>query len=398
MSDELQEYLNLFFELENPVFFSLFLALVLFVFIIFVYKLIIAPLRKIHLIEKNELELKNIKLMALFAELDPNPLLRIDKKGIIIHSNDAAKELANISIDGKNIREIIPSINFSFKEYIEGDKSVVVSQTINKKFYSILFRGISYLNIAQIYFDDLTERKHFEEELNRSRGKLSELSGHLRDTLEDERQRIARELHDSIGGQLHFIRMKIENNGLSNAKGISEGDHKKLLNSVETSISELKEIINNLKPKVLHDMGLGLALKILVKNISVETGISGTINISGDETRLDKKLELALYRLSQEAINNIVKHSQAKEFNIQLLYGKIFTKLLISDDGVGFEPDKATKVKSDSGFGLLNMEERVKAYNGKLKIDSSPGSGTILIIEIPKNINEQQKNQNSYSR
>lgn len=380
MPDESQEYLRLLFDLENPIYFSIFLTFTLFILLIFVYKYIVSPLRKKHLLEKKELELKNIQLMALFAELDPNPLIRVDKNGLIIHSNDAAKFLINRNqAEGNKILTVLPSINFQVKTAIQKDQSIVFNEVINNKFYSIHFKGISYLNIAQIYFSDLTERKKFEEELQLSKAQLRELSGHLRDTLEDERQRIARELHDSIGQNLHLIRMKLQNNG------IAEKDRDTLLTSIEVSINELKEIIFNLKPKILEDMGIGVALKTLVKKISEETGISGSADISGNEVRLDEKLELTLYRLTQETLSNIVKHSMAKEFNIQLIYKIDFVSLLISDDGIGFDFNNTGNKNYTSGFGLLNMQERIKTYNGKLKIDSAPGSGTVTIIEIPKN-------------
>jgi signal transduction histidine kinase len=384
MADDLREYLKLLFDLGNPLYFSILLTVTIFLLIFFFFRYVITPLRKKHLIEKKELELKNIKLMALFAELDPNPLLRINSEGIIIHLNDAAKNLReNTPIEGEKIDKIVSSINFSIADYIKNDRSVTLTETINRHFYSILFRGISYLNIAQIYFDDLTERKQFEEELESSKVKLRELSEHLRDTLEDERQRISRELHDGVSQNLHLIRLKLKTVEESQ-KGISEKDYKTLFKSIETSINELKEIIYNLKPKNLEEIGLGPSLKILTKRISDETGINGTIDIYGSEERLSKKLELTLYRLTQEALSNIVKHSRAKEFNIQMVNNRDIIKLLISDDGIGFDPTNIKKNSGSSGFGLLNMQERINTYKGKLKIDSSNGGGTVIITEIPK--------------
>ncbi len=385
MADDPKEYLKLIFDLGNPVYYSIFLTATLFVLTFLFYKYIITPIRKKHLIEKKELELKNIKLMALFAELDPNPLIRIDSDGIIIHTNDAAKGLTkDSSIDGKKIGDVLLSIDFNIKNYIEKDESTVIYRVINDKFYSIVFKGISYLNIAQIYFDDLTDRKRFEEELQLSRKKLSELSEHLRDTLEDERQRIARELHDSIGQNLYLIRLKLQGDGESVERSLSNDDLKTLLNSVEISINELKEIIFNLKPKILDEMGLGISLKMLAQKISKETGISGTVDIYGADERFDKKLELTSYRLAQEALSNIVKHSKAKVFNIQLVNKSDSLKLIISDDGIGFDLNSNPKHKQYSGFGLLNMQERINTYNGKLKIDSSIENGTVIIAEIPK--------------
>ncbi len=323
--------------------------------------------------------------MALFAELDPNPLIRITPDGIIIHLNDAAKNLEkDTPLLGENINKILPSITFSLEECIRREQSVVLTETINNKFYSIIFKGVSNLDIAQIYFDDLTVRKQFEEELEFSKVKLRELSVHLRDTLEDERQRIARELHDGIGQNLHLIRLKLKTIEESKAKGFSETDYNTLFNSIEGSINELKEIIYNLKPKNLDEIGLGASLKILAKRISEETGIKGTIDIYGSEERLNKKLELTLYRIAQEALSNIVKHSRAKEFNIQIMNDKDIIKLIISDDGVGFDPAHTIHKSSSSGFGLLNMQERIGSYNGRIKIDSSEGNGTLIITEIPK--------------
>ena len=207
---------------------------------------------------------------------------------------------------------------------------------------------------------------------------------HLRDTLEDERQRIARELHDGIGQNLHFIRLKLKNFEESQTKNFSEIDYNILFSSIENSISELKEIIYNLKPKNLDEIGLGASLKILIKRISEETGIKGTADIYGTEERLNKKLELTLYRIAQEAISNIVKHSSATEFNIQIIYEDDTIKLIISDDGIGFDPAHTNHKSNSSGFGLLNMQERIGSYNGKLKIDSSKGNGTLIITEVPR--------------
>ena len=385
MADDFSEYFRLLSDLGNPVYYSLFLTITIFVLIFLFFKYVLFPLRKKHIVEKKELELKNVRLMALFAELDPNPLIRVNADGIVIHINDAAKNLGkDAPIVGEKINKIIPSINFPIDDCIKSDHSIVLTETINDKFYSIIFRGISYLNIAQIYFDDLTERKQFEEELQSSKVKLRELSEHLRNTLEDERQRIARELHDGVGQNLHLIRLKLKTIEESQSKDFSEKDYATLFNSIESSITELKEIIYNLKPKNLDEIGLGPSLRILTKRISDETGIKGSIDIYGSEERLNKRLELTLYRLTQEALSNIVKHSMAKEFNIQVMNNKEIIKLLISDDGIGFDPADTNSKSNSSGFGLLNMQERISTYNGKLKIDSSQGNGTVIITEIPK--------------
>ena len=163
------EYLKFLFNLNNPIYFAIiFTVLIIFVFYIF-QKYILFPKVKKHNVQLKEIELKNTKLMALFSELDPEPLIRIDIKGIIILTNEAAKEVIKTSsLVGLSIKDIIPKIDFSIEDFIRNDKIKVVSHTFNKKYFSITFKGISFLNIAQLYFTDLTKRKLFEEKLNSS--------------------------------------------------------------------------------------------------------------------------------------------------------------------------------------------------------------------------------------
>jgi signal transduction histidine kinase len=384
MLNEIKEYLDSLFRLDNPIYFSVFLAITLFVLIFIFYKYILLPVQKKYYMEKRELELKNVKLMALFAELDPNPLIRINAKGKIIHTNDAAKKLdGSVSIEGKDIHEILPQINFPIKESIKEEKSISFTETINNKYYSILFRGIPYLEIAQIYFSDLTERKQYEEELRISRARLKELSKHLQNTLEEERQRIARELHDGVGQNLLLFRLKLRQLEQLVSDRIDKKEYDLLIESVENSIQELKTISHVLKPKILEELGLVPALSFLCNRISRESNIYGSIDVSGREERLNGKSEVMLYRLTQEALNNIVKHSRAKIFNVQLMYGYESIKLIISDDGIGFEPDDLRTQESLAGMGLINMQERIEEFKGKLKIDSAPGNGTVVIVEIP---------------
>jgi len=380
MNKELNEYVDLFFSYDNPVYYSIILALSLFVLVYVFYKYIILPLQKKHILEKQELELKNARLMALFAELDPDPVIRIDTDGKIIHSNDAAKKLNNlIELDGRNVREILPQINFPVTDYIRNNQTQNFFHAIDGKYYSILFRGTSYLDIAQIYFRDLTERKKFEEELEESRKRLKDLSAHLQDKLEEERQRISRELHDSVGQNLLLIKLRLQNINLNFIKSVEKVEYSNLIETLENSIKELKSISYDLKPRILEEMGLGPALTSLCNKISKESGIKGSIEfVDLNDERFNTKMEISFYRIVQEALNNIVKHSKAEVFDIQLINNKEKIRLLISDDGVGIFNSHR------NGLGLINMKERVENYNGKFKIDSSQERGTLIIVEIPK--------------
>lgn len=377
MNSDLEKYISFLFSFDNPVFYSIFLmSTILFIIIVFV-KYVVIPLQQKHLLEKKELELKNTRLMALFSELDPDPVFRIDLKGKIIFSNNAAKNLSE-SFDGKYFHELFPSIEIDIQDSIQNNRSYSFYKSMNNKYFSILVQGISFLNIAQIYLNDITERKIYEDKLIDYQNKLRELSNHLQIKIEEERQRIARELHDGIGQNILIIKMMLQkyahyfNNG-------SYNDYLEAVLLLETTVGELKRISYKLKPKLLEEMGLAPALKALCNTISTESKIKGNVDILQPEKRLDNMLEISLYRITQEILNNIVKHSKAKIFDMQLINSSNCVKLVISDDGIGFDPEMK---KNSTGMGLLNIRERVDAFRGKLKVESSE-TGTIFYIEIP---------------
>lgn len=377
-SRELSQYTKLLFSLNDPVYYTILFIILLFILLYFIFKYIVFPLQRKHLAEKHELELKNARLMALFAELDPDPVIRIDINGIIIFSNDSAKQLLPDELTGKSIREIIPQIYFPIDDYIKSDKSKNITHSFNSRNYSILFRGISSLDIAQIYFHDITEKIEYEN-------RLKDLSNNLQNKIEEDRMRIARELHDGIGQNLLLLKMSlIKNYHDILLKTGKESTFNETINSLESTIKELKSILFNLKPSILEEMGLGPSLTSLVNKISDGSNVKGSLNIFGLEKRMDKKLELTLYRIVQEAINNILKHSEATEFSIQLIQKNDMIRILISDDGVGFQ---SANKKTNGGLGLINIRERVESYRGNFKIDASPGYGTLLIVEIPLELN-----------
>ena len=374
MSNELNQYLKLLFSLNDPIIYSIVFTVLLFILLYLIFKHIVRPMQRKYNDEKAELELKNARLMALFAELDPDPVIRINLQGEIIYmNNSAAKLVKDEKLEGRRIREIIPQINFPVENYIRSDKSKNVTHSLNSKNYSILFKGISSLEIAQLYFHDITEKIEHEN-------KLRELSSALQNKIEEDRQRIARELHDDIGQNLLILKMNLINKYRDIIKNAGmEKEFQESIDSLQKILLELKIILYDLKPPVLEELGLIMALSSLINKISGVGLLKGSLNVIGFEERLNPKLEIALFRIVQEAINNILKHSYAKEFSVQLIKQNNILKMLIYDDGIGFNSNNG---KSD-GFGLLNIKERVENFKGVFKIDSSNNGGTLLVVEIP---------------
>ncbi|MDR3610176.1 MAG: histidine kinase [Ignavibacteriaceae bacterium] len=378
MKRDIDYYLTLFRNLDNPVYYSIIFVVLLYFLLIVIHKYLILPLKKKHLLERKELESENLKMLETFAEYDPNPIIRIDESGDIMDLNKAARKLFNISpVNHINIRDFFPEININFKEEISKNSKLQLNAAFRERHLLINFFGISFLRRAQIYFLDVTERTNQELMTKESEKKFRSLSFYLQDYLETERQRIGLELHDVIGQNLFLLKLKFDE-ASKNFNDFKENSNS-IVNSLDSTINELRNIMFDLKPRNLDDFGLDYAVEKLSDHISKSSKQNGIVDIIGKSKRLDNEVELHMFRIIQECLTNIIRHSKATEYKIQLWYSESSLKVYISDNGVGFDIDKVDKNKN---FGLFNMSERIKALNGKLTVNSS-SEGTLLLFEIP---------------
>ncbi len=368
---------------QNPIYISFLIVFFILGLVYFVYRFGIQPAREVIKREKDNLELKSARIMAQFAELDPDPVIRLDSSGLIIETNLAAKKVFyDENLKNKNISDILPILNFEPAKPIKTETKMF-SHKIGNRFFSILYRGDADLKIAQLYFRDTTEAKNYEKELLNYQTKLKNLSESLQEFIEQERRLIARSLHDSIGQSLSFLRIRF-----LRMKEISDPESsyffQESITSIEAIIKELKEISQTLKPRDLEELGLRIALRNMIDKICSEINIYGELNMSDEDIRFDEKIEINIYRIVQEALTNLVKHSNATSFSVQLMSNNKFIRIIITDDGIGFDikGDQSGNINK-YGMGLLNMKERAESMNGKFKIDSSPGNGTMLVFEIP---------------
>ncbi|MCK5077375.1 MAG: sensor histidine kinase, partial [Calditrichia bacterium] len=195
----------------------------------------------------------------------------------------------------------------------------------------------------------------------------------LIESREKERKRIAGELHDSLGQNLLIVSNEIKqyliqpDNEMEDLKHASQTIHE--------SINEVREIAYNLHPHQLDRLGLTKAIKSVVSKISRSSDINFTLDMDEIDSIFPKEQEIHFYRIIQEALNNIMKHSHAKDVQIKIRTGDVL-EVVIKDNGKGFEQS----VKS--GFGLTEMKERVKMINGTLEIVSQIDVGTEVKIEI----------------
>jgi len=208
----LDKYFDLIFSIYNPIYLSIFIFLIIILLLFISYRYIYNPLLKKHKKEKESLELKSAKLLALFSELDPSPIVRIDRSGNVIGSNKSAANTFKITNSTDySIQNILNGFSLNIDKLILNNQSKVITQEINSRFYEINFHGISLLDSAQLYFYDLTEKKNYEVQMTTYQQLLRESSANLNSVIEEERNRFAGLLHDSIGQSLLLIKLSLQN-------------------------------------------------------------------------------------------------------------------------------------------------------------------------------------------
>jgi two-component system, NarL family, sensor histidine kinase DegS len=401
-TQKLKDFEDLIFYLYNPVLISALIFFILILLLYFSYKYIYNPLILRYKSEKEKFELKTARLLALFSELDPNPIIRINISGKVAGLNKAAKKrFKNIEIDSNKIKVLLKDVDFNLKKAIKNNESLVLTQEINDKTYEINFHGISYLRMAQLYFLDVSERKEYERQMNKYQKLLRDASAQLNEVLETDRKKISGLLHDSIGQNLLLIRMNIMNYKKNNNNGFDENEISRTIELLDSAILEVKEVARNLRPQNIEELGLTTVLKMMCSNVSRETGIKANVQIAEVDSELDRELENCIFRVTQEALNNIMRHSKASKFAVDLSTQDEVITLVVSDDGIGFKPKQLMNEKYFSdGIGIMNMQERVERVNGSFHIDSDFNTGTTIITQftIRQQLDETKSEDKSSDR
>lgn len=250
-----------------------------------------------------------------------------------------------------------------------------------------------YAILGYILFTALVTFSISRYRLIQNQKKLERLKAHSRSYIEyqeAERSRISKELHDSVNQVLSYAKMR-----LSSLHDFTEKDVIKDLLQIEKLLDdtnlEIRRISHNLHPIILDDLGLQGGLTNIVRLTKERHKFDIDFSYLNLPPKLNKDLQINIYRIIQEALNNIIKHSDAKKCSISISNTQNAIHLKIEDDGIGFEIKDPDNFKSS--FGLRNMKERTGFFNGKFEIQSSPGKGTKINITIPySNIANESRN------
>jgi signal transduction histidine kinase len=222
----------------------------------------------------------------------------------------------------------------------------------------------------------------------------------LADAQETERGRISRELHDRLGQDLTALKLGLQmlrrHGPLAEEMQTSVGRLEKM---AEGLMRDIHRLAWELRPSVLDDLGLELALRRYTTEWSENTGVAMDFHSHGDNgRRLPPEFETALYRLTQEALTNITRHARAKRVSVLLERRPGQVSLIVEDDGQGFDADSLMRAHATRGkLGLLGMQERVKLIGGSLEIESAPGAGATVFVRLPLEAGHKRRRHSAHS-
>jgi PAS domain S-box-containing protein len=231
---------------------------------------------------------------------------------------------------------------------------------------------------------DVTDRVRAAEELEQSRAELRALAVRLQAIREEERTRIAREIHDELGQALTALKLDLAWLGKQSQKSMStSGEFRAVDQSITQRIDETMEIVrriaSELRPSVLDQLGLEAAIEYLVQETTKRTGIAITLHAE-EFPRLPDDLASHAFRIIQEALTNVTRHAKATRVDVAVRRAGGSLILGVSDNGVGFAPDTLSGLSS---LGLVGMRERALACGGVLMVHGKPGEGTSIVVTIP---------------
>lgn len=234
---------------------------------------------------------------------------------------------------------------------------------------------------VQMVLHDVTQRRRAIHDLEASRRLIRRLSANAAEAREEERRRIARELHDELGQSLTAMKMDL----MDCAAGVGwVGEHPKLNNllvRIDEIMASVRRLASDLRPQILDDLGLSDAIEALAQDFSKRQGIEVRLRLDDPGDSMDERVMIALYRMVQEALTNVARHARADRVSIDLHRQDSHVVLKVEDDGVGL-PDLLPD-SDHNHYGVLGMRERTDMLGGDFEIGNAPGGGAFIRVRVP---------------
>jgi PAS domain S-box-containing protein len=228
---------------------------------------------------------------------------------------------------------------------------------------------------------DITQRRRAEENLREMNRQLRSLSASLQDVREQERTRIAMELHDDLGQQLTGLKLELSWLGgrLKEGRQATSDEVGAMRRLLDAAIASVRRIATELRPLILDDLGFGEAVAWQTAEFAKRSGLDITLDLQAQALVKEDVLATALFRIVQESLTNVVRHSGATSVKVCLTCEHGDLVLTVHDNGAGMAPG----ARPGSGIGLVSMRERATALGGQLRIESVPGAGTTIEVTLP---------------
>jgi len=231
------------------------------------------------------------------------------------------------------------------------------------------------------------ENARLFQSVSEQHAQLRTLTARLADAGEMERQQLSRELHDCVGGNLSAVNLnlsilqsQLQTQGTAGATARIEAS----IRLVEEAVQHIRSVMIELRPPLLDDQGVVASLRWYVDQFSARTSVASAVRGEEPSPRLPRSAEIALFRIAQEVLTNVAKHAQAREVTLIVEATAEQGRLTIADDGVGFDPATVRPSGERPRWGLITMRERAVAIGGSLRVESRQGSGTRVIVEVPR--------------
>ncbi len=381
-------------------------------------RLVAAVEREIH--EANERREKNVLVAerariedemkrkdALFRSLiqhSSDGILLLDKEGAISYHSPSAEKILGYAPGGAIPRSLFAFIHEDDLElthrFLDGiaaspDEIAVYEARVNcvdgsrRWIEAVGHNMLLDDNVRSIVFSyrDITDRKTADEEVRRSRQQLRALAANLQNAREEERRHITREFHDELGQSLTALRLgltllhrELTTRGKDLSVESMDEEIRSMRREIERATHSVRKTLSTLRPELLDQLGILAALSWDAERFQNRSGIPCKLTSNVEEVPLDPKPSITLFRIYQEAMTNVIRHSQATAVEVRVWIERNTLTMTIKDNGLGI--DSEAELKPDS-FGLIGMRERAILLNGSFEIRGEPGAGTTVIVRMP---------------
>lgn len=338
------------------------------------------------------------RLLDLFFESNLSCAVLLDREFNFIRVNHAYASACGREVSdfpGRNHFDFYPSDAKAIFEEVVMTRQPYSARAHPFEYADHPERGVTYWDwnlvpvldergdVEVLFFclNDVTEPRRKDDRVRQVMLQLSKLSSQLVDAQENERRRIARILHEEVGQELLAVKLALQNR-ITESPECGGGRMNDVLEGINQVIGRVRQVSLDLRPPVLDDLGLVPALVWLIGRERKLFGLEVSFRHCGLNGRLPQEIETAAYRIAQEALSNVARHSGTKQATASLHGTADAIALRVEDRGRGFDTNAASE--SGTGSGLMGMRERARSLGGRVSIESVPGKGTAVIVELPR--------------